>query len=134
MLADASGPYAIGEERYSALLLEKEKLSYGAREMRERGRAAFADLDADMSRRANDLRGTEDWRTVLEVLNEDHPRTPEEMRRGYEKWTERARQYLIDRQLVTMVEGEKCLVEPSPPFQRPVLAVASYNSPPAFKP
>jgi uncharacterized protein (DUF885 family) len=25
-------------------------------------------------------------------------------------------------------------VEPSPPFQRPVLAVASYSSPPAFKP
>jgi uncharacterized protein (DUF885 family) len=134
LLADASGPFAIGEERYSELLLEKEKLSYGAREMRERGRAAFSEIDADMARRANDLRGTKDWRAVMEELHEDHPRTPEEMRRGYEEWTERARQYLIDRELVTMVDGERCLVEPSPPFQRPMLAVASYNSPPAFKP
>ena len=28
--------------------------------------------------------------------------------------------------------GERCLVEPSPVFQRPVLGVASYSSPPAF--
>ena len=134
LLAEASGPIAIGDERYSALLLEKEKLSYGARDMRERGRAAFADLDAEMSKRALDMKGTKDWHGVLEELHEDHPTTPEEMRAAYEDWTERARQFTIDRALVTMPEGERCLVEPSPPFQRPVLAVASYNSPPAFKP
>ena len=133
-LSDASGPFAIGEERYSGLLLEKEMLSYGAREMRERGRAAFAEIDADMARRANEMQGTKDWRAVLEELHADHPTTPEEMRQGYEEWTERARQYLIDRELVTMIDGERCLVEPSPPFQRPMLAVASYSSPPAFKP
>ncbi len=30
--------------------------------------------------------------------------------------------------------GEECSVEPSPPFQRPVLAVASYFQPPAMRP
>ena len=132
--ADASGPFAIGDDRYSALLLEKEKLSYGAREMRDRGRAAFADLDAEMSKRAQQMKGTKDWRAVLEELHTDHPTTPGAMRDAYEEWTERARQFTIDNGLVTMPEGERCLVEPSPPFQRPVLAVASYSSPPAFKP
>jgi len=132
--SDASGPFAIGEERYSALLVEKERLGYGAREMRERGQAAFDVIDADMKRRARDLRGTDDWRPVLEELNEDHPHTPDEMRITYEEWTHRARRFTIDRGLVTMPDGERCLVEPSPPFQRPMLAVASYNSPPAFKP
>jgi uncharacterized protein (DUF885 family) len=132
--SDASGPFAIGEERYSALLREKERLGYGAREMRERGRAAYDQIEADMQRRARDIRGTDDWHTVLEDLNEDHPPTPEAMRQTYEEWTERARQFTIDRGLVTMPDGERCLVEPSPPFQRPLLAVASYNSPPPFKP
>lgn len=131
---DARGPYAIGEGRYSALLKEKEMLGYGALEMRERGRAAYAELSDDMARRAQDLRGTADWRAVLGELNQDHPETPDEMRATYEEWTMRARDFLIDRGLVTMPEGERCLVEPSPPFQRPVLAVASYQSPPAFKP
>src|SRR5260370_1048359 len=76
LLADASGPFAIGEERYSALLLEKERLSYGAPEMRERGRAAFAEIDVDMARRANNLRGTKDWRVVVEEVHQDLPPTP----------------------------------------------------------
>lgn len=134
ILADASGPYAIGEQRYSDMLLEKEKLSYGAREMRERGREAFDAIDADMARRARDIAGDDDWRALIEQLNEDHPATPDSMRESYEEWTERARQFLIDREIVTMPAGERCMVEPSPPFQRPMLAVASYNSPPAFKP
>jgi uncharacterized protein (DUF885 family) len=33
---------------------------------------------------------------------------------------------------VTLPPGEECAVEPSPLFQRPVTAVASYNSPPPF--
>ena len=130
----AEGSYALGEQRYSALLEDKELLGYGAAAMRERGQAAYDELDAEMREVASQMRGTEDWRTVLDELNADHPPTPEAMRDEYEEWTERARQFLIDNELVTMPEGERCEVEPSPPFQRPVLAVASYNAPPAFKP
>jgi uncharacterized protein (DUF885 family) len=55
------------------------------------------------------------------------------MRTEYESWTSRARSFLADHGLVSFAEGEECVVEPSPHFQRPVLAVASYNSPPAFR-
>jgi uncharacterized protein (DUF885 family) len=54
------------------------------------------------------------------------------MRAAYAEWTERARRFLRERGLVTFPPGEECLVVPSPPFQRPVLAVASYQSPPPF--
>lgn len=134
LAASARGSYAVGEARYSGLLREKELLGYGAEEMRERGRAAWAELDAEMSTLAEQIGGSRDWRAVMEQVNAEHPRTPEEMRAQYEDWTERARQFLVDRALVTLPAGERCLVEPSPPFQRPVLAVASYNAPPAFKP
>lgn len=132
--SDASGDWAIGETRYSALLQEKEKLGYGADDMLEKGKAAYAELDEQMSRFGKDNLGNADWRTLILDLNKDHPSTPEEMRVAYEEWTERARQFLIDNDLVTLPAGEKCLVVPSPHFQRPVLAVASYNPPPAFKP
>ena len=69
---------------------------------------------------------------MLDELNEDHPRTPEEMRIGYEDWTERAARYLREHELVSFPDGEECAVVPSPPFQRPVLAVASYMQPPPF--
>jgi len=128
----AVGEWALGEDRYSALLREKEMLGFGARELRDRGRAAYDELAEALTRSARDLRGTDDWKAVLDELNEDHPRTPEAMRAGYEEWTARAREFLRERRLVSFPDGEECAVVPSPHFQRPVLAVASYMQPPPF--
>ena len=125
MRTATSGEWAIGEERYSALLHEKELLGFDARELRDRGQAAYDELSEELTRCARELRGTDDWKRVLDELNEDHPRTPEAMREGYEDWTERARVFLKERGLTSFPEGERCAVVPSPPFQRPVLAVAS---------
>ncbi|MBI3522266.1 MAG: DUF885 domain-containing protein [Chloroflexi bacterium] len=131
-LARARGEYAIGEAAYTALLKEKELLPYDARALRERGREQYDLLAAEAKRIAKDISGSDDWVALLEKLNETHAADPEGMRREYEEWTERARSFLRDTGLVTLPKGERCLVEPSPPFQRPVLAVASYNRPPAF--
>jgi uncharacterized protein (DUF885 family) len=130
----AQGSYAIGEELYSALLQEKEGLTYGARVLRDRGQAAYDELAADMRRRTREIAGHDDWRALLEDLAKNHPDSPEAMRDGYTEWTQRAREFCIERELVTLPPGEECKVVPSPAFQRPILAVASYNSPPPFKP
>jgi len=132
---DGRGEYALGEERYTTLLREKELLGYGARELRERGEVAWAEIDEQMKALARRVDPSADgWRSVVESLNSDHPDSPEQMLASYTDWTERARRSLADNGLVTLPDGEKCLVEPSPPFQRPVLAVASYSQPPAFRP
>jgi uncharacterized protein (DUF885 family) len=132
MRPSATGEWALGEERYSALLRTKELLGFDARELRDRGRAQLDELSEELARCARELRGTDDWKAVLDELNEDHPSTPEEMRVGYEEWTERAREFLREHNLVSFPAGEECAVVPSPPFQRPVLAVASYQQPPPF--
>lgn len=130
----ASGPYAIGEARYSALLQDKEMLGYGAAQMREKGRSAYDELHADMTELAARIDPwAGGWREVVEALNQDHPASPEQMRQEYEEWTERSRQFLHETQVVTMPEGERCFVDPSPHFQRPILAVASYMAPPAMR-
>ena len=128
----ASGAYAVGAETYTALLREKELLPYSATELRERGRHEYDLLAADARRLTKEIAGNEDWTALLHELNGIHAADPEGMRREYEEWTERARDFLRRTGLVTLPAGERCLVEPSPHFQRPVLAVASYNRPPAF--
>ena len=130
--ANARGEYAVGDEIYSALLKEKELLPYDARALRERGREQYDLLAAEAKKVARDISGNDDWVGLLGRLNKVHAPDPEGMRREYEEWTERARVFLRDRGLVTLPPGEQCLVKPSPHFQRPVLAVASYNRPPAF--
>ncbi len=132
--ATATGHWAIGEQLYSALLNEKELLGYGAPTMRARGRAAYDALSYEMSELAVRIEGSPNWQALVKTLSKDHPRTPDAMRDAYEEWTEKARRFLHETGIVTMPEGEECRVLPSPPFQRPVLAVASYSAPPAFRP
>ena len=134
LLGRARGEYAIGEARYSRLLRERELLDLDARALRERGRREYDRLAETLRGYARDIAGTDDWPAVLRDLNRNHPATPEAMRTAYAEWTEQARRFLVERHLVTLPDGEECRVVPSPPFQRPVLAVASYQSPPAFAP
>jgi uncharacterized protein (DUF885 family) len=129
----AKGDWAIGEELYSALLREKELLPFGAAELRERGREQHALLSTEANRIATEIDGSGDWAKTCDRLNKIHAPTPDAMRDEYAEWTERARSFLRDTGLVTLPPGERCTVEPSPPFQRPVLAVASYQRPPAFR-
>jgi len=127
----ARGDWRMGEERYSALLREREMLGYGAAELHERGKAAYAELDEQMRAVAQRVPGgSADWRAVMESLQDDHPPTLEAMRAEYAAETERARRFLREHGLVSFAEGEECRVVPSPEFQRPVLSVAFYIAPP----
>jgi len=128
----ATGDWAFGEDRYNAVLRDAEMLSFDARALRERAREQIAELSAALRAGARELAGHEDWHTLLLELNKDRPQTPAAMRAGYEDWTERARSFLKERGLVSFPPGEECLVVPSAPYQRPVLAVASYVAPPSF--
>jgi uncharacterized protein (DUF885 family) len=130
----AAGDFALGESRYSRLLRDKEHVPLDASALRERGRREYDRLSAELRDLSRRVAGSDDWPAVLTELNRDHPASPEAMRVAYAAWTERARAFLRERALVTLPEGEECDVEPSPPFQRPVLAVASYASPPPFSP
>ena len=130
--ARASGDYAIGEELYTALLREKELLPFGTRELRERGGEQYDMLANEANKIAGQIDGGGTWTEVCERLNRVHAPTPDAMRAEYEEWTDRARSFLVDTGLVTLPPGERCTVEPSPHYQRPIQAVASYNQPPAF--
>lgn len=128
----ASGDWAIGAERYDALLREAEGLDFGSDELHRRGAEAYDQLAGELRRRSRELRGDEDWAALLDDLSADHPPTPEAMLDAYAEWSERARRFCRERDLMSFAEGEECVVEPAPPFQRGVFAVAYYIRPPAF--
>ncbi|MEP7040723.1 MAG: DUF885 domain-containing protein [Chloroflexota bacterium] len=132
MEPNATGDWAFGEARYDAVLRDAELLGTTSRELRERARAEIETLTADMRATAHKIAGHDDWHALVLELNHDRPADPEAMRVGYEDWTARARAFLHEKGLVSFPAGEECIVEPSPPFQRPVLAVASYQDPPPF--
>jgi uncharacterized protein (DUF885 family) len=132
LVGTAHGTWQLGEDRYSAILQERETLSDDARALRDRGRAELDRLDAEMSAVARDAAGNADYVEVLRHDDEHHPPTEEAMLDTYADWTAKARTFLADTGLVTLPPGETCAVVPSAVFQRPILGVASYTAPPAF--
>ena len=124
--AQAHGDWAFGEERYNTVLRDAEMLGTTPRALRERGRQQIEELTGLLRAGATRSPAPRTGTPCCWSLNHDRPATPEDMRRGYEEWTARARQFLHDKGLVSFPAGEECAVVPSPPFQRPVLAVASY--------
>ncbi|MFI7635644.1 DUF885 domain-containing protein [Nonomuraea sp. NPDC049400] len=124
------GTWRMGERLYSTLLREKELLGYGAAELHEKGKAAWAELDARMREVAVKVNGSADWRAAMEFLMDDHPPTLADMRAEYAAETRRAREFVRERDLVTFAEGEECDVLPSAEYTRPILAVAHYLAPP----
>ncbi|MGW4468323.1 DUF885 domain-containing protein [Nonomuraea sp. NPDC004354] len=126
----AGGTWRMGEKLYSTLLTEKELLGYGAAGLHERGRQQVALLDGQMQEAARRFDGSADWRAALAILADDHPPTLEAMRAEYEAETQRAREFVRERDLVTFPEGEECLVLPSAEYNRPILSVAHYIAPP----
>jgi Uncharacterized protein conserved in bacteria len=129
----ARGDWRLGERRYTALLRDRELLDVDAAGLRDRGRVAYDDLDEQMREVAARVPGgSADWHAVMESLNADHPPTPEAMRAEYEAITRRAREFLVEQDLVSFGEGEQCLVVPGPVFSRASNAVASYVAPPVL--
>jgi uncharacterized protein (DUF885 family) len=128
----ATGNWQLGEERYTQLLKNRESLPYDTRSLRDRGQAEYDRLDVEMKALARQISGNEDWVTLLERADEDHPPTEERMRESYADWTARARAFVAQTGLVTLPAGERCVVEPSPVFQRPIIGVASYIAPPLY--
>ena len=133
LAARASGSWAIGEDRYTALLGRRELLELSAGELSAVGERAWEDLDEEMTRLARTVdAGAPGWRAVMAALSADHPSSPEELLSAYRAACDRARAFLVEHDLVTLPEGEQCSVDAAPQFLRVVLAVASYEPPPMF--
>jgi uncharacterized protein (DUF885 family) len=131
----AKGSYALGEERYSNLLRQRELFDFSAGELRERGRRVLAELEEEANEIAARIDGPgASWIEVFNRERDHHPDDFEGLRLAYQKETEKARAYLVEHGLVSFPDDEECVVEPTPEVLRPILAVASYFSPPAFRP
>ena len=87
----ASGSFAIGEERYSALLRQRELLSMSAGQLHSLGERAWVELDAEMTELANRVDDeAAGWRQVVAGLFSDHPSSPEELVAAYTEACRRA--------------------------------------------
>ena len=131
-LADAADDWPLGRERYDELVRLRAFEDLDADAILQLG---FDQLHANLEARrtaARELDPDADLPSVLERLKSDHPATFEAALEGYRDAMNRARAFLVDRDLVTIPAGEVIEVIATPEYLRSVMPFAAYFAPARF--
>jgi uncharacterized protein (DUF885 family) len=135
LLPECSGTYVFGEERYNEVLGRGELLDLDVDSLRRLGWDEYHRVARLMGTLAASISGGDgDWPVAVRRLQGAHAGTIEDMRAQYESMCQKARRFMTDEGLVSNPDDERCEVIPAPVAVRATLAVASYLSPPMFKP
>jgi uncharacterized protein (DUF885 family) len=124
--------WALGREKYDELVglrafdgLDADAILEIGWEQLARNKEARAAAAREIDPSASEI-------DVIDRLKEDHPKTFAEALEAYREAMLRARQYLIDHDIVTVPEGERISVVATPEYLRNVVPFAAYFDPPKF--
>ncbi len=123
--------YAAGAETFDFLLKQDFFLTESAEDLVAMGQKIFAETDAQMNEIAKRIDPkAKSWPEVVAKVKSHHP-TANDLLPSYRHELERARKFLVDKDVVTLPEGDDCEVIETPPFQRSTIT-AAYDQPPPF--
>lgn len=123
--------FAAGPELFDFLLHEDFFLEEGAAQLVPMAQKIFDQTNAQMSEIAKKIDPkAKGWPEVVAKVKGHHP-TATDLLPSYRKELQRARQFLVDKDVVTLPPGDDCEVIETPPFQRATIT-AAYDQPPPF--
>jgi uncharacterized protein (DUF885 family) len=137
VLPRAGADFAAGRELFDFLLHEGYFLGEDADRIYQVGQRVFAATQAEMdvvARRIDPKLASSpgSWPEVTRRLKAHHPAAPE-LLPSYRREVARARQFLVDQDVVPFPAGDDCQVVETPPFLRST-TTASYEPAPALDP
>lgn len=133
-LPGGTDAWALGRERYDALIELRAFDGLDADDILEIGTAQLAEQKAARAAAAREIDPEADEATVIDRVKRDHPPTFEAALEAYREAMLRARAHLIERDLVTVPPDERLTVMPTPTYLRRVIPFAAYFEPPKFDP
>ena len=133
-LVDGTDDWAIGRDKHDALVAHRAFDGLDADDILELGWAKLAEEKAARVAAAREVDPDADEATVLAAIKADGPPDFAGALEGYRTAMLRARQHLIDRDLVTVPPDERIEVIETPEYLREVLPFAAYFSPAPFDP
>jgi uncharacterized protein (DUF885 family) len=131
MLPKATGTYALGREAYVQLLLAGERLDISPERLLEIGLAELHKTQREFAAVARRIDPAKAPIEVFKAIQKDHP-TAESLLPDTSKNLEAIRQFLVDRDLVTMPSQDRAQVLETPQFLR-ATSFASMDSPGPFE-
>ena len=124
--------FAYGENLFNYTLKVQHHLSYDSKELWEMGEEALAKTQEEMQKLAKQIDPLQTWMGIVERLKQNHP-GPEEIMDAYREKMGEARNFVRERDLVTIPAGEKLEIIPTPVFERSTIPYAAYMPPAPFE-
>jgi uncharacterized protein (DUF885 family) len=133
-LEGGSDEWALGGERYDELVDLRAFDGLDADAILEIGEGQLESNKAARIQAASEIDDGADEAAVIDRLKRDQPKTFDEALTAYRNVMTRARQHLIDRDIVTVPTDERIDVIATPGYLRNVVPFAAYFPPPKFDP
>lgn len=128
---NARGDYAVGIDLFTQILQDEHLLTETPDELEEMGREVLAQTQAELKQTAKAIDPDMPWFELVERLKNQHP--PRELIvQTYADEVEKARQFVMERGIATLPEGERLRVVETPPFERATTPYAAYMPPAPF--
>jgi uncharacterized protein (DUF885 family) len=131
-LDTAVDSWPLGRERYDELVARRAFDGLDADRILQIGWEQLSLQRAARAAAAREVDPTVDEATVIDRLKLDHPETFDGALDAYRGAMLRARQHLIEHDIVTVPDDERIEVIPTPDYLRRVLPFAAYFDPPKF--
>jgi uncharacterized protein (DUF885 family) len=124
----ADGDFRLGKDLFERKLLYEEHIALDADELREINDQAISDYQEWVDREAARIDANLTVAEVMERLMTDHP-SPEELLPTARRFVEQARDFVIEREIVTMPSRALPVVRPTPEYARSGFASMSTAGP-----
>jgi uncharacterized protein (DUF885 family) len=131
-LADGSDDWAVGRERHDQLVVHRAFDGFDSDAILELGWDKLAEEKAARVAAAREIDPDADEAAAVDRVKSDHPASFAAALDAYRDAMLRARQHLIDHDLVSIPEGERIEVVETPEYLRNVIPFAAYFEPAKF--
>lgn len=122
--------YAIGEDAFNFRLHHEHALRAVAPELWRYGLHLAEEIEAELNAMAAEIAPGTPWPDLVDRLRGTHP-PAEQLVGAYAAEMERARRFVVERELVPMPDGPLDVIE-TPPFLKPLIPYAAYQPPGPF--
>ena len=128
VIPHAQGEFPAGRELFETMLRENHMVDWDADWLLNKGHALYDSTLAEMETLAREIDPDKSAKELVEQIKEHHP-TAEELLDVYRDAMRRAREFVIDHDLVTIPEDEELKIVETPPFLRNQIPYAAYMAP-----
>jgi uncharacterized protein (DUF885 family) len=128
VIPNAQGEFPVGRELFETMLRENHMVDWDADWLLSKGYELYDSTLAEMEALAREIDSSKSAKELVEAIKDDHP-TAEALLDAYREAMQRARQFVIDHDLVTIPAGEELKIVETPLFIRNQIPYAAYMPP-----